>query len=134
MFQIVPPSITYSITDKLTWSVWTADISQNSSFDILSKPVVIPDVFIESGNFVPTSFASKLQVEAVLGFPLTNAIYKVHSRRLSYPIKHNKHLLKLESATSNYGKTIPNENVFYYVINPPSKQLSENWIFLYRQF
>jgi hypothetical protein len=132
MQKIIPPSMSFSISDKVVWSVYKDVESMNPDLSLKRAPIT-ESANIQSGILKAIGTKEVLLIENLLGVQTKTAqFFKIFCRDLNFNLKENSHLLKMESHLSPRGLEMPLINGYFRVIMRTSKPNSETWIYLYK--
>lgn len=132
MQKVIPPSISYNTSDKITWQVWLDNYDRQVDKSQTRSPADT-GIKIETGIIKQVSDKEQLTIEATLGFQESvSAIYKIFARNLTYKLEANNSILRMESWHTPFGKSMPIIQGDFQTIKTPKKLNTENWIFVYR--
>lgn len=132
MQKVIPPQISYSVSDSITWEIFIE--SNNRELDFSNTPSIITlNENIISGILVPLGTKEILTLEPFLGFQTSStAFFKCFVRDLDYQLKNNRHVLRMLSHVTNHGFEMSIVTGDFLVVKTPNKIDSENWIYLYK--
>lgn len=133
MQNVIPFSISFSVTDTVIWQVWQESYDREIDLSTISNPINTLQT-IQTGILVPIGSKDQLAIEATLGFQaLSGAFHKICTRDLNdITLTANNSLLKMESHTTPSGAQTPVVEGYFRVISKPQKLSQENWLYLYK--
>ena len=133
MFNLIPPSSSFLISNQLTWNVY----KQRNSIDLDSLSSIneleLLEDFLQTGDLIQVSQKDHLAIETVLGYQVKiGSFFKVFCKNCNLSLIARETVLSMVSIKSPQGFDLEIDTRFYRLIEPPCKLGRDNLLKLYR--
>lgn len=132
MQNVISKNLSYSVSDLITWDIFEVLTTQNNTTLNLTTVPTALNVQTVSGILKPLSNQSRLILEQSIGIQLTEDVYRLFLRDTNFDFKALKHIIKMNSHITNYGREMPIINDYFRVLSTSRRADSENWIIIYK--